>query len=90
MGFVGYLISLLVVGLVIGGLGRLVVPGPNRIGLLATEGIGLAGAILGAVVGGVFGLGVLSIIFEVGIAAGLVYLISGRKAHGRFSRSSPW
>jgi uncharacterized membrane protein YeaQ/YmgE (transglycosylase-associated protein family) len=73
MGFLGYVLSLIVVGLVIGGLGRLIVPGSNPIGLVATVGIGLAGAILGAIVGGLFGLGLLSIVPELGISAGLVY-----------------
>jgi uncharacterized membrane protein YeaQ/YmgE (transglycosylase-associated protein family) len=73
MGIIGYLLSLIVVGLVIGGLGRLIVPGPNPIGLVATAGIGLAGAILGAIVGGLFGLGLLSLVPELAISAGLVY-----------------
>jgi uncharacterized membrane protein YeaQ/YmgE (transglycosylase-associated protein family) len=33
MSVIGYLISLIIVGLVIGGLGRLIIPGPNPIGL---------------------------------------------------------
>jgi uncharacterized membrane protein YeaQ/YmgE (transglycosylase-associated protein family) len=41
MGIIGYFISLLIVGLIIGGVGRLLVPGPNRIGLLATVAVGL-------------------------------------------------
>jgi uncharacterized membrane protein YeaQ/YmgE (transglycosylase-associated protein family) len=73
MGLIGYILSLIVVGLVIGGVGRLIVPGPNPIGLVATVGIGLAGAILGAIVGGLFGLGVLTILPELGISAALVY-----------------
>jgi uncharacterized membrane protein YeaQ/YmgE (transglycosylase-associated protein family) len=77
MGFLGYILSLIIVGLVIGGLGRLIVPGPNPIGLPATVGIGLVGAILGAIIGGLFGLGLLSIVPELGISAGLVYA-SGR------------
>ena len=83
MGIIGYVISLAVVGLVIGGLGRLIVPGPNPIGLLATMGVGLAGSVVGAIVGGLLGLGVISIVFELAIAAGLVYLVSGRGAQTR-------
>ena len=51
-----YLISLVVVGLVLGALGRLIVPGPNRIGLWATLAVGLGGAILGGLIGGLIGL----------------------------------
>jgi uncharacterized membrane protein YeaQ/YmgE (transglycosylase-associated protein family) len=83
MGFIGYLISLVIVGLVIGALGRLIVPGPNRIGLPMTVGVGLAGSILGAIIGGILGLGVISIVFELAIAAGLVYLVSGRNTRNR-------
>jgi uncharacterized membrane protein YeaQ/YmgE (transglycosylase-associated protein family) len=75
VGIIGYLISLILVGLVIGGLGRLIVPGPNRIGLLATIGIGLAGSIVGAIIGSIIGLGALSILPELAISAGLVYTI---------------
>ncbi len=81
MGFVGYLISLIIVGLCIGGLGRLIVPGPNPIGLLATVGVGLAGSILGAIVGGILSLGAISIVFELAISAGLVYVVNGRNGH---------
>ena len=79
MGFIGYLISLVIVGLVIGALGRLVVPGQNPIGLPMTIGVGLAGSILGAIIGGVLGLGVVSIVFELAIAAGLVYFVTWKK-----------
>jgi uncharacterized membrane protein YeaQ/YmgE (transglycosylase-associated protein family) len=83
MGFIGYLISLVIVGLVIGALGRLIVPGPNPIGLPMTAGVGLGGSILGAIIGGLLGLGVISIVFELAIAAGLVYLVSGRTGRNR-------
>ncbi len=78
MSIIGYLISLVIVGLVIGGLGRLIVPGPNRIGLAATLGCGLAGALAGGLLGGLLGLGAISIVFELAISAGLVYVVSGR------------
>ena len=45
------LISTLVVGLFWGALGRLVLPGPHRIGFLATVGSGLCGSILGGFLG---------------------------------------
>jgi uncharacterized membrane protein YeaQ/YmgE (transglycosylase-associated protein family) len=78
MGIIGYLVSLLIVGFVVGGLGRLVVPGPNPIGAGRTLGVGLIGAFVGGLIGGLLGLGVFAIIFEVAISAGLVYLVSGR------------
>lgn len=44
MDIVGYVIALAVVGLVIGALGRLVVPGPDPMGVLGTIAVGLAGS----------------------------------------------
>lgn len=78
MNIIVSIMSLLVLGFVVGGLGRLLVPGPNRIGLWATFGVGLAGALAGGLLGGLLGLGVFSLVFEVIISAGLVYLVSGR------------
>jgi uncharacterized membrane protein YeaQ/YmgE (transglycosylase-associated protein family) len=78
VGIIGYIASLLVVGLVIGGLGRLIVPGPNPIGAGATILIGLVGSIVGAIVGGLFGLGLLTIVPELAISAGLVYYAGGK------------
>ena len=78
MSIIGYLISLVIVGLVIGALGRLIVPGPNRIGLAATLGVGLVGALFGGLLGGLLGLGAVSIVFELGISAALVYVVSRR------------
>jgi uncharacterized membrane protein YeaQ/YmgE (transglycosylase-associated protein family) len=83
VGVISYIISLAVVGLIIGGLGRLIVPGPNRIGLLRTLGVGLVGAIVGAIVGGILGLGVFSIVLELAVSAGLVYLVSNRGGRNR-------
>jgi uncharacterized membrane protein YeaQ/YmgE (transglycosylase-associated protein family) len=78
MGIIGYIVSLLIVGFVIGGLGRLIVPGPNPIGAGRTLGVGLIGAFVGGLIGGLLGMGIFAIIFEVAISAGLVYLVSGR------------
>lgn len=78
MGIIGYIISLLIVGFVIGGLGRLVIPGPNPIGAWRTLGIGLIGAFVGSLIGGLLGIGIFTIVFEVAISAGMVYLLTGR------------
>jgi uncharacterized membrane protein YeaQ/YmgE (transglycosylase-associated protein family) len=83
MNIIGYLLSLVIVGLVIGAVGRLIIPGPNPIGLWATFAVGLAGAILGGAIGALIGLGAVSIVIEVAISAGLVYVVSGHRRHGR-------
>ena len=45
------LLGMLVTGLIIGALGRLVVPGPNPMGIFSTILVGLAGSVLGGIVG---------------------------------------
>jgi uncharacterized membrane protein YeaQ/YmgE (transglycosylase-associated protein family) len=44
------LVWLAIGGLIIGGLGRLLVPGPNPIGLIRTALVGVAGSFLGGLV----------------------------------------
>lgn len=78
MGIIGYLVSLAIIGLIIGALGRLVVPGRNPIGTGRTILVGIAGAVVGALIGALLHLGFFSLLLEVGISAGLVRLISGR------------
>jgi uncharacterized membrane protein YeaQ/YmgE (transglycosylase-associated protein family) len=76
---VGYLLSFLIMSLIVGGLARLIVRGPNRIGLWKTLGVGVIGVVVGGLLGGLLGIGVFSLIFEVAISGGLVYLASGRR-----------
>lgn len=45
------IVGMLVTGLVVGALGRLLVPGPNPMGVFSTILIGLAGSFLGGIVG---------------------------------------
>lgn len=45
-----FVLSLLINGLLIGAVGRLVVPGPDPIGLPATIGVGIVGAFAGGLV----------------------------------------
>lgn len=75
------LVSTVIVGLVIGALGRLIVPGTQAIGVLATIGAGLCGSIVGGFVGQhvlhVHWLG--TILLEIGIAAALAALMAARQ-----------
>jgi uncharacterized membrane protein YeaQ/YmgE (transglycosylase-associated protein family) len=73
------LVSTIIVGLIIGGLGRLVVPGPQPIGFLATMAAGLSGSILGGFLGQhVFDLGWLAtVLIQIGISAAVVALMAG-------------
>lgn len=44
------IIGLILVGLVIGGLARLALPGPDPMGLLATAGVGIAGSLISGLI----------------------------------------
>lgn len=73
-----FIVVLVVMGLVIGGLARLIVPGKNSMSLLATLGIGVVGTLLSGFIGraifgadGRFG----SWLFALVITVGLVILV---------------
>ena len=55
MGFIGLLISWLIIGAIIGLLARAVMPGKQHIGLGKTIVLGVIGAIVGGFIGGFFG-----------------------------------
>lgn len=83
------IIAWILIGLVVGGLGRLIVPGPNRIGLILTILIGIVGSVAGgaatrAIAGP--GHGGISFIVSLVIAAVLVALISGPRRPRRYGR----
>ena len=51
------MIGFLVAGLVIGALARLVTPGRQHLGILATLGLGLVGSLIGGTIAGLLGTG---------------------------------
>lgn len=74
-------IGIAITGLIIGALGRLVVPGPNPMGIFSTILVGVAGSILGGIIGRVlFGtsyalaLG-LSLVISVLCTALIIYFV---------------
>ncbi|HWJ64643.1 MAG TPA: hypothetical protein VNS19_21900 [Acidimicrobiales bacterium] len=67
------MIGFIVFGLVVGALARLVLPGRQHLGLLATLLIGLAGSIVGGVVANALGTGD---IFELNILGSIVAIVS--------------
>jgi uncharacterized membrane protein YeaQ/YmgE (transglycosylase-associated protein family) len=89
MDWTAYLVSLVVTGLVVGALGRLVIPGPNPMSILATVGVGVLGALVGGLIAGLLGLGwLLTILLEIALAALLVWLVSRRTGAATASRGS--
>lgn len=53
MGFIGFIIA----GLIIGALARLIKPGKQSLGILATLGLGIVGSIIGGLIAGLLGTG---------------------------------
>jgi uncharacterized membrane protein YeaQ/YmgE (transglycosylase-associated protein family) len=76
------LITALIIGAIIGGLGRAVVPGRHRISLLMTVLVGIAAALLGTGVATVLGVadtsGVdwIELFLQIGLAGGGVAVVS--------------
>jgi uncharacterized membrane protein YeaQ/YmgE (transglycosylase-associated protein family) len=64
---IGFIIYLIVFGLVVGALARLALPGPDPMGILATIGLGLAGAFLGGIVAHLL----------IGTAGGIIFAVVG-------------
>jgi len=74
----GLIVSIVIVGLIVGALARLVVPGRNPIGIGMTILLGVVGAIVGGLIGRAIGAGTLiTLLLEIAVAAALVYAISG-------------
>ena len=89
MSVVTYLIALAVVGLVVGALGRLALPGKDPMSIPATIAVGLAGSfIAGLIVWAIFGRGGGGIAISVLFSTGIVYLIR-RSRGGTFTRPAP-
>ena len=81
------IISAIIVGLIVGALGRLVVPGKQDIPIWLTIVIGIVAALIGSAIAGALGVektnGVdwIRWIIEVALAAAGVYLVAG--SYGR-------
>jgi uncharacterized membrane protein YeaQ/YmgE (transglycosylase-associated protein family) len=80
LGLVLKLLWWALIGLVIGALARLVLPGEQVIGWLGTIGSGIAGALLGGILGHAFGWGGFGqFVLAIGVAAALIALFSGTR-----------
>jgi uncharacterized membrane protein YeaQ/YmgE (transglycosylase-associated protein family) len=82
------LISVGIVGAIIGGLARLALPGRQQIGLIGTVLLGWIGSILGSFVGyriihtGRF----LTVLLEIAVAAVLIAIVAGSARRSRIPR----
>jgi len=84
----GLIISAIVVGLIIGALGRLVVPGRQDLSIWLTIAIGIVAALVGSLLASALGVGEtrgidwIKLIIQVALAAAGVALVAGRSAAG--------
>lgn len=80
---IGSIISAIVIGLIIGALGRLVLPGRQRISILLTILVGIVAALIGSAIARALGVadtnGIdwIELIIQVALAAVGVSLVSG-------------
>jgi uncharacterized membrane protein YeaQ/YmgE (transglycosylase-associated protein family) len=73
---IGYLIGLVISGLIIGALGRLAIPGPNPMSIGMTILVGIGGSFIGGLVGLLlFGRNGANFILAIAGAALIVWLI---------------
>jgi uncharacterized membrane protein YeaQ/YmgE (transglycosylase-associated protein family) len=85
----GLIISAIVVGLIIGALGRLVLPGRQDMPIWLTIVIGIVAALIGSLIANALGVGDtngidwIKLIIQVALAAAGVALVAGRFAAGR-------
>ena len=80
IGFVFQLLWWALIGLVIGALARIVISGPQGIGLLATSLFGIGGALLGGLIARALDVGtILEFIIAVLVAAALIAAFGGRR-----------
>lgn len=82
------IITAIIVGLVIGALGRLVVPGRQNISILLTMAIGVVAALLGTVIARLDGIDTsgfsfIELLIQVLLAAGGVALVAGTAVRRR-------
>jgi uncharacterized membrane protein YeaQ/YmgE (transglycosylase-associated protein family) len=85
----GLIISAIVVGLIIGALGRLVVPGRQDMSIWLTIAIGIVAALIGSLIAAALGVGSTSgidwieLFLQIALAAVGVILVAGRYRPGR-------
>jgi uncharacterized membrane protein YeaQ/YmgE (transglycosylase-associated protein family) len=82
------IITAIVIGAIIGALGRLVLPGRQPIGVLLTVGIGIVAALIGTAIAQSVGVATtdgvdwIELVFQIGLAAVGVGLVAGVRRRG--------
>jgi uncharacterized membrane protein YeaQ/YmgE (transglycosylase-associated protein family) len=82
------IITAIIIGAIVGALGRLVLPGRQPIGVLLTVGIGIVAALIGTAIAQSVGVATtdgidwIELVFQVGLAAVGVGLVAGVRRRG--------
>lgn len=78
------LLGYVITGLIVGALARLLLPGPQELGWLATILYGVAGSLIGGIAGDAIGVGaILQFILAIVAAAILIALFAAAAPRGR-------
>lgn len=80
---IGYILALILSGLVVGALGRLAIPGPNPMTIPMTIAVGIGGSLLGGLVGNLLFDRPGGLLLAILGAALIVWLLEKRRARGR-------
>jgi uncharacterized membrane protein YeaQ/YmgE (transglycosylase-associated protein family) len=90
MGLLLYLILLAFLGLIVGGLARLALPGPDPMSMLQTIALGLAGSFLaGLVAWAIFGHGAPGLVLSVACSGLILYFIRRSRGGGLSRPAGP-
>lgn len=82
----------ILIGIIIGALGRLVLPGRQKIGFLLTLAVGIIAALIGTLIAGLLdvddtrGIDWIELALQVALAAGGVALVAGMRGRRAISR----
>lgn len=79
---IGFLIGLVVIGLVVGALGRLAIPGPTPMSIPVTIAIGVGASLVAGLLGNLILGRPFGLIVSVLIAAGIIYFMQRQAAGG--------
>ena len=77
---IGFILAWIIIGLVIGALGRLALPGPTPMSIGATIGVGVAGTFISGLICYALGFRRASFIVAILVTAGLIYLLQRNRA----------
>jgi len=80
---IGYILALILSGLIVGALGRLAIPGPNPMSIPMTTAVGIGGSLLGGLVGNLLFNRSGGLLLAVLGSAAIVWLLEKRRAPGR-------